>query len=206
MKTTNCEEDGKRRNVGTTGFGGKFDSLLRRCEARARGFAWALAGNPEEAEELVQEASYRALKNWEKYDPLRGFERWYLTLLKNAFLDCRRKYEFRFGIPLLAPVKNAEEGTALIEVVSDGSPGVQEEAERAAAVSAVNEAVKAMRPHHREVVKLCDFEGRAYDEAARELGIPLGTFRSRLARARAVLRNKLAGWSDIEENKEERKS
>ena len=184
-----------------------MESLLKRCEVRARGLAYALAGNPEEAKELVQEASFRAFKNRERHDPLKGFERWYLTILKNAFLDCRKRHEFRFGIPLLAPVDCDEDDCALIDRIADSGPGVEDEAERDEAVSAVRKAIQSMRPNHREVVNLCDIEGKDYEEAASELGVPLGTVRSRLSRAREALRKKLSQeWAETKEIEGVRKS
>ena len=71
-------------------------------------------------------------------------------------------------------------------------------AERAEREAAVQRALLALAPDHRAVVVMKDLEGLRYEEIAEALGIPIGTVRSRLHRARGELREKLRGIADGE--------
>ena len=196
MKTcTNIKRDGKGNDGCTEAVSEKLVGLLKRHEGAARSLACKLARNAEDAKELVQEASVRALRHWDSFDPVKSFQAWYLRIVKNAFVDSRRRYEVRFGVPLLARVKGDEHDSMLIDLIADGEPGVQEQAERGELAREIEKVLGEIRPHHREIVKLCDMEGMSYDEAAQELGLSSGTVRSRLFRARRVLKGRLTKWA-----------
>ncbi|MDD5656231.1 MAG: sigma-70 family RNA polymerase sigma factor, partial [Elusimicrobia bacterium] len=130
MKTCKSfARDGKGNDVRTAGREGRFERLLRRHARRAYQFAYRLAGNSEDARELVQEASYQALRYWERYEPLDAFLGWYLTMLKRLFLDSRKSAAFRLNVSLNLPGGQAAAG-CLEEVLADGEPGPQEQLER----------------------------------------------------------------------------
>lgn len=181
MKTCKSyERDGKGDGAGTA----SLEWLLQRHEDHARQFAYSLAGNSDEAKELVQQASCRALKHWKRYDPLKSFQSWYLTIVRNLFLDGRLAQNR--AVSLDAPVRDDERG--LLGVLADGGIGVLEQLERQELAQAVRESLAALDTKYRAVVRLCDLERMPYVEAADKLGIPLGTLRSRLSRARAAMR------------------
>ena len=80
---------------------------------------------------------------------------------------------------------------ALAPMEQDWSPGADRQSERAALGHAVRRAIARLRPDHRAVIVLREFEELEYEEIARILDIELGTVKSRLARARAQLREAL---------------
>src|SRR5262245_15102808 len=80
-----------------------FATLMRRHAEKAYNFAYRLAGNEQDARDLVQEAFMHALRHFEKYDPTRPFEPWVNRILKNIFLDGMRKYQHKHTISLDAP-------------------------------------------------------------------------------------------------------
>jgi len=197
MKTcTDYERDGKENNASAEARDEAIGCLLRRYEFAARRLALKLSGNQEEAKELVQEASVRALTHWGTYDPVRGFQAWYLQIVRNAYLDSRKKYEFRFGVPLSAALESGDDGLTLVDVLADEEPQIPEQAQKNEAVAAVRKALRKLSADKRAVVELCDFEAKGYEETARELGMPSGTVRSRLSRTRAILRTQLSRWSE----------
>jgi|CXWL01.1.fsa_nt_gi RNA polymerase sigma-70 factor (ECF subfamily) len=163
----------------------KLESLLRSHEAQARQFASGLARNSEEAKELVQAASFQVLRHWEKRDPLKSFAGWYLTIVRNLFLDSRRAAKRTVSI---SQSIDGEAGGGLLEILADGGLGVLEQMERGELAEALRDSLNALGKKYRVVVRLCDLEGMTYEDAARKLGIPVGTLRSRLCRARAALR------------------
>ncbi len=186
MKTCKSyERDGKELKAQTASRDVKLESLLRSHEAQARQFASGLARNPEEAKELVQAASFQVLRHWEKRDPLKSFSAWYLTIVRNLFLDSRRAS--KRTVSLSKPIEGEEEG-GLLEILADGGLGILEQMERQELAEAVRDSLNTLGAKYRAVVRLCDFEQMSYEDAARKLGIPVGTLRSRLCRARAALR------------------
>jgi len=186
MKTCKSyERAGKELNDGTSSQEANLGQLLRGVEAQAHRFAWGLAGNQEDAKELVQEASTRALRKWQDYDPVRSFQGWYLTIIRNLFLDTRRTTKRALSLDATGPDGDER---ALIEAISDESLGVLEQLEREEIIAAIHEAMGELSAKYRAVLRLCDLEGMGYEEAARKLGVPVGTVRSRLCRARAALR------------------
>lgn len=162
-------------------------SLLRRYEGMARQFAYRLAGNPEEAKELVQQASYKALKHWERTDPLKSFRTWYLTIVRNLFLDARRRMVSRVTLSLSAPAEDTGY-ESLADALPDGEPGPLEQLERREQIEVVRRSLAGLSRARKDILVLCDLEGMRYEDAARKLGIPVGTVRSGVARARAALR------------------
>jgi RNA polymerase sigma-70 factor (ECF subfamily) len=188
MKTCKSfARDGKEGNARTAGREGNLDDLLQRNAKLAYNFAYRLAGNVDEAEELVQQASYQVLRHWESYDPLQAFQTWYLTMVKRLFIDIRRSLVYHAAVPLTARV-GKEDGRELAEVLADGEPGPLEQLERGEEVAAAQQSLARLNERHRAVLTLCDIECLSYEEAGEILGLPTGTVRSRLSRARAMLR------------------
>ena len=185
MKTCKSYEmAGKELNSRTASLEGKLGDLLRNHEERAHQFAWSLTGNSEEAKELVQEASYRALRRVEKYDPLKSFGSWYLTIVRNLFVDARRARKRTVSMDQ----DGVDERGSLSEILPERELGIPEQLERKELALAAREALAGLGAKYRAVVRLCDMEGMRYEDAAQKLGIPEGTVRSRLFRARMALR------------------
>jgi RNA polymerase sigma-70 factor (ECF subfamily) len=153
-------------------------------------FAAKLCGNTEEARELVQEAYYRALR-FGAYVVQKRFRSWLTVILKNAFFDARRRAASH-DVSLYDPAPESED--PLAEVLPDLSSPLGAALEREEARRMVRLALAALPEHHREVVELCDMAGLGYESAARQLGIQVGTVRSRLFRARATLRRSLTSY------------
>ena len=81
-----------------------------------------------------------------------------------------------------------KEGRELVEVLADGEPGPLEQLERSEQADTARHMLEALNDEHRAVLTLCYIEGMSYEDAGEKLGIPTGTVRSRLFRARAALR------------------
>lgn len=192
MKTCKSyEKAGKGLNSSTASLDGTLDSLLRRHEGHAKQFAYHLSGNSTEADELVQQAGYKVLRRWKNYDPVRSFESWYLTIVKNLFLDARRRLASRRVVSLDMPIARHED-LSLGDSLPDGEAGLFEQLEKRETAKAVRSSLLALKKSHRAVLSLCDNEGMPYEDVARKLGLPSGTVRSRLFRARAALRRSTA--------------
>lgn len=164
---------------------GPVEQLILRETPKAFHMAMALTRNSVDSEELVQEASYRILLRRQDYDASKCGAAWLKAVVLNLFIDSRRSAERRHGVPLNQPMG---EGLSFVDTISSEEPGELERLERQESVEIVQRTLKKMSAVHRKVLVLCDMEGMSYQEAAHVTGIPLGTFRSRLHRARRAFR------------------
>lgn len=153
------------------------DMHQRLCELlpRMRRFARSLAGNPHDADDLVQTAIERALTRSAQWRQEQGLEGWVFGIIRNAWLDEARARQRRQH--LFAPEEDGEHATG---GTSDQALGMS-----------VHAAMAALPDNQREVVALVLVEGLSYREAAAALDVPVGTVTSRLARARESLQHML---------------
>lgn len=142
--------------------------------AALRRYALVLVGNPQEADDLVQEALSRVLAQMRAWRPVRDLRAYMFTTMHNVFVDASRRQRLRRGeVPL---------DGALPELSLPASQ--TKHLEYRDLVTALG---KLPAPQ-REVVLLVGLEGMSYQEAATVLGVPIGTVMSRLSRGRETLR------------------
>jgi len=137
--------------------------------------AYRLTGNDADAQDLVQDVLLRVRKGLETYRP-GSLEGWLSRITTNAFLDDVRRKRRR---PTVALPDDAERVLAGVEDVSLALP------------DHVQDALRNLPDDFRAAVVLCDVVGLSYEEIADQLGIPVGTVRSRIHRGRATLRGVL---------------
>jgi RNA polymerase sigma-70 factor (ECF subfamily) len=153
--------------------------------------ALRLCRNVVQADELVQEACFRALKAKAGYDPEQSLVGWVSFILRNVYFDSRRRLATRSRYEDSGVEAWADRSSPQVELVADGTPTVLDALVSAEESAAVVRALGRLPKNSREVVTLCDLSGLAYEDAAKRLDIPLGTLRSRLFRARAQMRREV---------------
>lgn len=151
-------------------------------------FARALARDAADADDLVQETYLRAYRGWHTFRPGTDARRWLFQICKHAFLRGRERE--RRVVPSVAgpdrdPALETLAAVALHERAS--REGLDTLADRVEVGPAIRAALAALPAHHRAVVVLVDVADYGYTDAAAVLGVPVGTVRSRLFRARRVL-------------------
>lgn len=162
-----------------------FVALYRRFQGGIYRFAWRMTGSREAAEDVTQETFLAIVRGPVRYDEARGAFGGYLYgIARNVLL--KRAGRERPFVSL-----GAEEG----ELRSGDDPTA--DLDRRQAVDAVRQAVLALPLHYREVVVLAELQGLPYEEVASVLECPVGTVRSRLHRARALLAQKLRGGATL---------
>mgnify|MGYP001619535895 CR=1 FL=1 len=171
-----------------------LDGFIRESGGRAYQFAYSLAGNDEEAHDLVQEALYRVVMAWERYETLKPLDRWFFTILHNAFIDSRRRFEGKHGVSLDCPL-GGQDGPSYGDRLASKEEGIQQALERKESMKQARRTLRRLGEEHREVLTLCDMMGHRYDDIAVSLKVPIGTVRSRIHRAREAFRGQ---WSAIE--------
>ena len=139
------------------------------------GVAYRMLGSASDAEDVVQEACMRALRYFQS---LRegGARAWFLTIVRHASYDWIERHRDRDG------------GDAEVEVAADAESEPAQIAERRGDSRALAQAIAALELPYREVIVLRELEELSYKEIANVAAIPIGTVMSRLARARALLR------------------
>lgn len=144
-----------------------------------RRYAFSLSGSAAVADDLVQDCIERALPRLGTLENEDRITPWLRTILFSVFIDERRRSRSR--------TMTVEPD--VLEMMADRSAAPEVREELAQTLRAMN----LLAPQHRQVLFLVSVEGLGYREAAEELGVPIGTVMSRLARAREHLREVLGG-------------
>ncbi len=151
--------------------------------------ALRLTANPSDADDLVQETMLKAYRAWDQYEQGTNAKAWLLTILRHAFIN---EYRRRTRHPETVDVDSIEPFAVFSEVQDDDPQGaffdriVDDEVLR---------AIDQLPEAFRETLVLSDVEGMSYQEIAGILGVPIGTVKSRLFRARQLLQGKLYDYA-----------
>ncbi|MBI2537948.1 MAG: sigma-70 family RNA polymerase sigma factor [Gemmatimonadetes bacterium] len=166
--------------------------LLSAIEAVHR-FAVHLTRDPSQAEDLVQETYLRALAHRDQYQPGTNCRAWLFTICRNAFLKGARHSEREVATEDAALEALAAAGVHAGMAGTDPEGAVFERPELA---DAIRLALEKLPEEFRTAVVLVDMEDQSYAEAARVLGVPVGTVRSRLFRGRRLLQGDLLAYAE----------
>lgn len=161
-------------------------ALYRRRQQGIYRFALQMCGSQQLAEDITQEVFMVLIRESHTFDPARGSLNAFLTGIARHHV-LRRLQRERFYVSMNeSPDDATVSGQVLITTV-----GPLDEISRTESIEAVRRAVLALPERYREVVVLCDLQEMSYGETAEILGCAIGTVRSRLHRARALLIEKL---------------
>src|SRR5262245_52756182 len=167
------------------GNGDAFEALYDRRQGAIYRFVLRMSGSPALAEDVTQDVFMALLRDGRQFDPSRGTVASYLYGMARHRVLRRLERERSF-----VSLTEEEEELPLSErFVADDDPLVEYAQQELA--ETVRQAVLALPAHYREVVVLCNLQELNYEQAAEVIGCPVGTIRSRLNRARALLVEKL---------------
>lgn len=179
-----------------------FTQLYRRRQPPIYRFALHMSGNVAVAEDVTQEVFMTLIRDMKKFDPARGTVSGFLFGIARNHL--RRRWEQdRHSVALPDDADELETLLAACAGAGKGSPSNgngkanapflvrRDEFTSLETVARVRQAIATLPENYREAVVLCELEEMSYEEAASALGCPVGTVRSRLHRARALLAEKL---------------
>jgi RNA polymerase sigma-70 factor, ECF subfamily len=142
---------------------------------RLRRFSYALTGDADKGDDLVQETCVRALSRLEQWEEGTRLDSWMFRIAQNLWLDQRRSLRVRG--------ETAEIDQAFEVLGEDGRDVV----ESRLTLKRVAMGMAQLPPEHQVLIALVCVEGLSYKEAAEILEVPIGTVMSRLARARRAL-------------------
>jgi RNA polymerase sigma-70 factor (ECF subfamily) len=170
-----------------------YRELIRRYERPIFALLFRMVRDRELAEDLSQETFVKALNAIESYRPEFKFSSWIFKIANNAAIDHLRRRELDTlsldGSPH-AETPEAMQATALQIGARQESPLDTVEAKELG--GAIELAIGRLRPEYRSCILLRHVEGRAYEEIAEMLDLPLGTVKTYIHRARNELRQALA--------------
>ncbi len=146
-------------------------------------FAYRLTGNEADARDLAQDAFVRVYKAWRSFQPGTSFLSWIYRIVTNLYRDELRRKKGRFQEEI--PEDNApqEYGGARPLAVTPIDDYVDKQLSEP-----LSRSLAALSPEQRQVIVLADIEEYSYQEISEIMGCSIGTVRSRLHRARSLLR------------------
>lgn len=168
-----------------------FGELVTRYQARLFNAAVRLVDNPEDAADVVQDAFLNAFQSLHTFKGDAEFFTWLYRIAFNTAISQKRKKR--------ATVSLEADGTDPGIEPHDQSAYVKPGAalERTEEEQQLHDAMNRLSHEHREVLVLKDIEGLKYEDIAEALGVPIGTIRSRLHRARLELRDLLRPGEEL---------
>jgi RNA polymerase sigma-70 factor (ECF subfamily) len=179
-----CPEDDRLIAACRSGKTEAFGVLVNRYQDRLYPTVFRLSGCAEDAFDLLQEAFLRAYEKLELFHGESSFYTWvYRIAINLALSDRRRRRPESNGLPFDARDQR-----------EDDDPSIP--LQRAERDTLIQQALNALAPDHRTVVVMKEFDGLRYEEIGAMLGVPVGTVRSRLHRARGELRERLRSLID----------
>ncbi len=170
----------------------RFNQLMDETYRKVYNMAYRLSGSRPDAEDLTQEAYYRAYRSFNDYEGDRPFENWIFRIVTRLYLDLLRNRRRRVQTVSYDNTIPSEVGgdTIHFEVADDG-PSPEEQLIENAYSEPLQQALESLSPDQRELIELADVKQVPYTEIAEMLGAPVGTIRSRLHRTHKALRVKL---------------
>jgi RNA polymerase sigma-70 factor (ECF subfamily) len=167
--------------------------LYRRRQGGVYRFALQMSGSKGIAEDVTQEVFLFLMREGQVFDPARGSVSAFLFGVARNHVLRRLRVE-----QALAPLGDeSDDDLPVLHATADLSP--LEDLTRAETIESVRKAVLSLPPKYREVVVLCELQDISYGETAEILGCAIGTVRSRLHRARALLLAKLKPAVEVED-------
>lgn len=165
-----------------------FAELVRRYHGEVYGLALRALKNPEDAEDVTQEAFLRAFRALDRYDPERRFGAWMYAITARLCIDALRRRRGRF-VSLSVPEAGSSDEERAWELPDPGA-GPQEVVQRSDLAGRLERYVEQLPADYRLAILLRHAHDLSYEEIALALDAPVGTIKARIHRARAQLR----GW------------
>jgi RNA polymerase sigma-70 factor (ECF subfamily) len=184
MSNSLTNGDGDLLRLISRGDEAAFLAFYRRYQGQVYRFALQMSGQVEIAEEVTQDVFMVVMGSARKYDPARGSIAAYLYGVARNFVLRRLEQER----PYLTVLDDPDSEYA--DIAAD-NPDALAGLTRNERIESLRRAVLTLPPAYREVVVLCDLHELDYNEAATALDCAIGTIRSRLHRARALLAEKM---------------
>lgn len=169
------------------GRGDGFEELVRRYQRPIVSYVYRMTGDYEAALDLTQDVFIKVYGSLARYRPEYKFSTWIYRIAHNTAIDHLRRHSAR-GQELT--VKSPDGETYERPLASD-APTPEQLSERAEMRAEIEDVIDALPPSYRELIVLRHAHDLSYDEIAEVTGLPLGTVKNRIFRAREAMRQPL---------------
>lgn len=169
-----------------------FEELVRRYQRPITGYVFRIVGEYEASLDVTQEVFIKVYNSLEKYSSEYKFSTWLYRIAHNAAVDHLR----RNNVSKQSLETENADGTFELQLES-AVPSPEQDHERSQWRSEIELVVELLPPAYRELIVLRHGQDLSYDEIAEVTGLPLGTVKNRLFRAREMMRNIFTerGWT-----------
>jgi len=155
-------------------------------------FGYRLTLDRDDAKDLVQDTYFKSYRFIESFQRGTNAKAWLFRILKNSFINDYRK---KAKEPSKVDYQEVEQYYNSDDVDRQITPDLRVDSLKDMIGDEISNALNALDVDFRTVIILCDLEGFKYEEMAKILDIPIGTVRSRLHRARQLLKEKLSEYA-----------
>lgn len=155
-------------------------------------FAYRLTFDEDDAKDLVQDTYLKAYRFINSFEQGTNAKAWLFRILKNSFIN---EYRKKSKQPTKVDYQEVETYYNSDDVDYQSTTDLRAESVKDMLGDEISNALNSLAVDFRTVIILCDLEGFTYEEMAKILDIPIGTVRSRLHRARNLLKDKLRGYA-----------
>ena len=166
-----------------------FEKLIKQYQKRAFNISYRMLGNVEDAKDVTQDSFIKIYKSIRKFKGQSSFSTWLYKVVTNTCLDFIRKRD-KHKVYSYDQPSETEDGE-IIREFADLKNNTEEIVERKLLKDTVNKAINLLSENHKTMIVLRDIRGFSYDQIAQILTCSQGTVKSRMNRARHVLKNLL---------------
>ena len=164
-----------------------FEELVRRYQRPIVAYVYRMVGDYDSALDLAQEVFIKVYNSLGRYRPEFKFSTWIYRIAHNSAIDHLRRHNMRFE----DLERSGEDGTSYEKPLASSAPTPEQMSERSERRAEIEGVVQNLPPAYRELITLRHALDFSYDEIAEVTGLPLGTVKNRIFRARAAMREEL---------------
>jgi len=168
-----------------------FDKLVTKHKNRIFNVCYWFLGDYQEADDIAQETFIKIYRSLGKFRLESAFSTWIFRIAVNSCKNRLTSAAFKQKKRTISFDNPGGQPSGVIDVFPDGAASPSEQLEQKERMHQIREGINALPLEQREVITLRDIEGLSYVEISEVTGISLGTVKSRLARARTALKNRL---------------
>jgi len=168
-----------------------FEELVAQYQGKVYALAFRYMGNEEDASDMAQEALLKAYRSLRLFKGNSSFGTWLYRITTNVCLDELRRRKRRITPLSLDEPLATQDGEEMEKDIPDQSPGADILYEQKEFSDYIQTLLDELRPEHKTAIVLRDVMELSYEEIAQTLDCSLGTVKSRISRAREMLRKKL---------------
>jgi RNA polymerase sigma-70 factor, ECF subfamily len=172
-----------------------WNKLISRYEKSVYKFAYTLARNYDDAADIAGQVFVRLYENIHTFRNDSHFTSWLFCIVRNVYVDTCVRPQHRSHLSLDDGMEI--DGDRLVREVVDTAPTPLEASIEHEKQQVLRKAIRHLPQYQRKMMEMYHAEGRSYEEIAQETGLSLGTVKSRLSRARQMLRERLAPMQEV---------